>query len=116
MKTLLREKFTPPTLPKPHPFSLSKRKMEDFALAKITDMSTKNTIQDAYPLPLISDLIDKLRDTKAFSKFVFNGGTTAYESRMVTNGRQPLSPIKGCLNPQLCSSVLPTPLLPSNDS
>ena len=29
----------------------------------------EHTIRDAYPLSLISDLVDKLRDTKVFTKF-----------------------------------------------
>ena len=34
----------------------------------------KHTIKDAYPLPLISDLIDKVKDAKLFTKFDIRSG------------------------------------------
>ena len=34
----------------------------------------EHTIKDAYPLPLISDLIDKVKDAKLFTKFDIRSG------------------------------------------
>ncbi len=40
------------------------------------------TIKNRYLLPLISELMDKLRGAKYFSKLMFNRATTMYASRL----------------------------------
>ena len=45
----------------------------------------EHTIRDAYPLPLISDLVDKLRDAKVFTKFDVRWG---YNNVQIKDGHQ----------------------------
>jgi hypothetical protein len=67
MKTWKKDIFDHLSHPKRHLSSLSKRRMEDFN----QDYWYSNdwTIENAYPLPLISEIMDKLKGTKYFSKF-----------------------------------------------
>ena len=62
-------KIRPSKSPQASPFFFVKKK--DGGLRPCQDYWYLNshTIQDAYPLPLISDLIDKLKDAKVFTKF-----------------------------------------------
>ena len=55
--------------PQAFPFFFVKKK--DGSLRPCQDYKYLNshTVQDAYPLPLVSDLIDKLKDAKVFTKF-----------------------------------------------
>ena len=46
----------------------------------------KWTIKNAYPLPLITDLLDKLKKVKLFTKnWMYEQDTTMYKSGMATN-------------------------------
>ena len=45
----------------------------------------EHTIRNAYPLPLISDLVDKLRDAKVFTKFDVRWG---YNNMRIKDGHQ----------------------------
>ena len=58
----------------------------------------EHTVHDAYPLPLISDLVNKLQGAKIFTNFVSNGDIIMSESRMDINGKPLLSPIKDSSN------------------
>ena len=62
-------KIRPSNSPQASPFFFVKKK--DGGLRPCQDYRYVNehTIRDAYPLPLISDLVDKLRDAKVFTKF-----------------------------------------------
>ena len=62
-------KIRPSKSPQASPFFFIKKK--DGGLRPCQDYRYLNshTVQDAYPLPLILDLIDKLKDTKVFTKF-----------------------------------------------
>ena len=62
-------KIHPSKSPQASPFLFVKKK--DGGLQPCQDYRYLNshTVQDTYPLPLISDLIDKLKDTKVFTKF-----------------------------------------------
>ena len=62
-------KIHPSKSPQASPFFFVKKK--DSGLRPCQDYRYLNshTIRDAYPLPLISDLIDKLKDAKVFTKF-----------------------------------------------
>ena len=102
MKILLPERFARPTHHKHPPSSLSKRRMEGSALAKTIDMSTN--IPSTMPIPSLSSQISstnyEMPESSPNSMFV--GDTTMCESKTAINGRQPLSPIRGCSNPLSC--------------
>ena len=70
-ENLTSGKIHPSNSPQASPFFFIKKK--DGGLRPCQDYRYVNehTIQDAYPLslPLISDLVDKLRDAKDFTKF-----------------------------------------------
>src|ERR1700723_1273054 len=52
-----------------HPSFSSKRKMENYAQRKtITNSTREATIKNCYPLPLISELVDRLSGAKVFTK------------------------------------------------
>jgi len=58
----------------------------------------EGTIKNAYPLPLISKLIDKLKGTKYFTKLYVRWG---YNNVCIKDGDQcrPSKPTKDSLNP-----------------
>ena len=62
-------KIRPSKSPQASPFFFIKKK--DSGLQPCQDYRYLNshTVRDAYPLPLISDLINKLKDAKVFTKF-----------------------------------------------
>ena len=62
-------KICPSKSPQASPFFFVKKK--DGSLRPCQDYQYLNshTVRDAYPLPLISNLIDKLKDAKVFTKF-----------------------------------------------
>jgi hypothetical protein len=68
-ENLATGKIRPSNSPQAAPFFFVKKK--DGGLRPCQDYRYVNehTVHDAYPLPLISDLIDKLRDAKTFTKF-----------------------------------------------
>ena len=71
--------------PQASPFFFVKKK--DGGLRPCQDYQYLNshTIRDAYPLPLISNLIDKLKDTKVFTKFDIQWG---YNNVRIKEGDQ----------------------------
>lgn len=78
-----------------------------------------NTIKDHYPLPLITDLMEKMRGHSTSRGWIFAPVTIMYASRKVTSGRlcsSSLVPITTLLvssSPRLCSSASST--RPAND-
>jgi len=64
-------------------------KKKDGSLWLVQDYRTLNskTIKNVYPLPLISDLINRLRGARYFTKLDVRWDTTMSTSRKVTNGR-----------------------------
>jgi len=56
----------------------------------------EGTIKNAYPLPLISEVIDKLKGTKYFTKLDIRWG---YNNVMEINGKRPSKPTKDSSNP-----------------
>jgi len=48
------------------------------------------TIKNAYPLPLISEIIDKVGKAKVFKSLIYDGDTITYELTKVMSGRQHL--------------------------
>ncbi len=89
--------------PMASPFFFVKKK--DRKLRPIQDYLKLNkmTIKNCYPLPLISELMDKLRGAKYFPNSTFAGGTTMSVSRQETSGRLPLGPTAGYTNRRSCS-------------
>ena len=68
-ENLCSGKIRPSKSPQASPFFFVKKK--DGGLHPCQDYRYLNshTVQDTYPLPLISDLIDKLKNAKVFTKF-----------------------------------------------
>ena len=66
--TCAPDAFNPPNLPWPHPFCSSRKK--DGRLRPVQDYRKLNdmTIKNRYPLPLIQELVNKLKGTKYFTK------------------------------------------------
>ena len=60
------------------------------------------TIKNAYPLPLILELMDKIQGAKYFTKLdvPYIGDTTIFGSRMEINGKQHSKPTEDFSNPQ----------------
>ena len=84
-ENLTSGKIRPSNSPQASPFFFIKKK--DGGLHPCQDYRyvNKHTIRDAYPLPLISDLVDKLRDTKVFTKFDVRWG---YNNVRIKDGHQ----------------------------
>ena len=61
------------------------------------------TLKNSYPLPLISDIMDKLKGAKTSLKWMFDGDITISRFEKAMNGKQLLKPTKGCLNLPSCS-------------
>src|SRR5271163_3875397 len=56
------------------------------------------TRKNAYPLPLISEIMDKLKDAKYFTNWTSDGVTTMSESKKEMNGKQHSKPIEDFTN------------------
>ena len=59
------------------------------------------TIKNAYLLPLISEIIDKVGKAKVFS-LIYDGDTTMYELKKFTSGKQHLLLGRDLLSCWLC--------------
>ena len=68
-KNLKSGKIHPSNSPQASPFFFVKKKDGNLHPCQDYQYLNKHTIHNAYPLPLISDLIDKLQDAKVFIKF-----------------------------------------------
>ena len=68
-ENLASGKIRPSNSPQASPFFFVKKKDGGLRLCQDYRYVNEHTIRDAYPLPLISDLVDKLRDAKVFTKF-----------------------------------------------
>ena len=84
-ENLAAGKIRPSNSPQASPFFFVKKK--DGGLRPCQDYRYVNehTIRNAYPLPLISDLVDKLRDAKVFTKFDVRWG---YNNVRIKDGHQ----------------------------
>ena len=84
-ENLASGKIRPSNSPQASPFFFVKKK--DGGLRPCQDYRYVNehTIRDAYPLSLISDLVDKLRDAKVFTKFDVRWG---YNNVRIKDGHQ----------------------------
>ena len=107
-ENLASGKIRPSNSPQASPFFFIKRRMEDSVPAKTTatSMNIPSATLTPFPSSLISSTNYEMPKSSPNSTFV--GDTTTCESKMAINERQPLSPIKGYLNPQSCSLVSPT--------
>jgi len=85
-------------------------KKKDGKLRLVQDYHRLNslTIKNQYPFPLISDVINKLKDahTVYSPSLTFNGGITTFVFALVMSGKLPLKPTVACLNHSSCSLVL----------
>ena len=82
--------------------SCPKRPITDGSLRLVQDYWKSNqiTIKDKTPLPLIGEVIDKLKEAKYFNKLDLIGDITTYESKKAMNGKQLSSQTKDCLSPK----------------
>ena len=62
-------KIYPSNSPQASPFFFVKKKDSGFHPCQDYCYVNEHTVHDAYPLPLISDLVDKLQGAKIFTKF-----------------------------------------------
>ena len=85
------------TPPQASPFFFVKKKDGGLCPCQDYQYLNEHTTRDAYPLPLISDLIDKLKDAKLFTKFDVRWG---YNNVRAINGKLPSSHTKASSNQQ----------------
>ena len=102
--------------PQASPFFFIQKK--DGGLCPCQDYQHLNehTIRNAYPLPLISTLIDKLKGAKYFPRWTYNGGIITSTSKKETSGRLHSSPLMVSTNHWSCSLDSATPYQPSKPS
>ena len=84
-ENLTSGKICPSNSPQASPFFFVKKKDGGLRPCQDYQYVNEHTICDAYPLPLISDLIDKLRDAKVFTKFNIRWG---YNNVRIKDGHQ----------------------------
>src|SRR5882724_1643117 len=82
---------------------------EDRSLHLVQDYRKLNvmTVKNAYPLPLIPDILNKISEakTKYFTKLDIHWVTIMCILKRVTSGKLPSGQTKVSLNPWLCSSA-----------
>ena len=79
------------------PFFFVKKKDEKLRPCQDYRYLNEWTIKNACPLPLISELMDKIKDGK-YLNWIFDGVTTMFELKKEMNGRPHLKPIKDYTN------------------
>jgi hypothetical protein len=84
-ENLATGKIRPSNSPQAAPFFFVKKKDGGLRPCQDYHYINEHTVRDAYPLPLISDLIDKLRDAKMFTKFDVQWG---YNNVRIKDGHQ----------------------------
>src|ERR1700677_937398 len=95
------------------PFSLSKRKMENYDLYKTTDesMDTRSAISTRYPSFLTSLQISE--GPQYFPSLMYGGDTITCASKRGTNTKRPSKHDMDSSSPPSCSSASVTPRPPS---
>ena len=80
-------------------------KKEDGKLRPCQDYQYLNdwTIKNDYPLPLISEIISKLKGQSIFQNLTYDGAITMFESNLGINGKWHSKQTKDYMNQQLCS-------------
>ncbi len=73
-ENLASGRIRPSKSPMASPFFFVKRRMASYDPCKIITKLNEMTIKNRYPLPLISELMDKLRGAKYFTKFDIRWG------------------------------------------
>ena len=84
-KNLKTSKICPSNFPQASPFFFVKKKNGSLCPCQDYCYINKHTICDAYPLPLISNLIDKLQEAKILTKFDVHWG---YNNICIKDGHQ----------------------------
>ena len=91
-------KIHPSNSPQASPFFFIKKKDDGLRPCQDYHYVNEHIVHDAYPLPLISNLVDKLQGVKSSPNLMSNGGTIMSESRTDINGKPSSSPIRDSLN------------------
>ena len=78
-------KICPSNSPQASPFFFVKKKDGKLCPCQDYRYLNEHTVRDAYPLPLISDLIDKLQGAELFTKFDIQWG---YNNVRIKDGHQ----------------------------
>ena len=78
-------KIRPSNSPQASPFFIIKKKDSGLSPCQDYQYINEHTVHDAYPLPLISELIDKLQGAKIFTKFNVRWG---YNNFRIKDGHQ----------------------------
>jgi hypothetical protein len=67
---------------------------------KVSEKHNNWTVKNAYPLPLILEIMDKLKGARYFSKFTYNGATIMFKFNLVTNEKLHSKQIEDYIDPQ----------------
>ena len=84
-ENLAARKIRPSNSPQVSPFFFVKKKDEKLCPCQDYHYLNEHTTRNAYPLPLISDLVDKLKDARYFTKFDVRWG---YNNVRIKDGHQ----------------------------
>jgi len=102
-KNLEKGYIRPSKSPMASPFFFVDKKdsLENTGLRPCQDYRKLNngTIKNTYPLPLISELMDKLKGAKYFTKINLRAGYNNVRIRDGTNGKPPSKPVEDSSNP-----------------
>ena len=95
----------------PYASALFYRKKKDGKLRPIMDYCILNkwTVRDNYPLPPITNIIERLQGKTLFRNLIFDGATTISESKRKTGGKQPSKLLSDFTN--LLSCILDSQIL-----
>jgi hypothetical protein len=91
--------------PQASPFFFVGKKDGDLRPCQDYKALNAQTVKNAYPIPLISEIVDKLKTTKYFTKFDVRKGSTMSGSGMAINGKLHSNAAKDYLNQWSCSLV-----------
>ena len=97
-KHLKSRKIIPSKSPQASPFFFVSKKDESVRPCQDYRYLNSHTIKNTYLLPLISDLIDKLKGHQSSPKWISNGDITMFSLNLKAGGKLHPSPHWDCLN------------------